>query len=565
MAAALKIVVVGGVAAGPKAAARARRLDPRAEITILERGDYISYSACGLPYLISGEVPELKSILATPVGVPRDAEYFRTVKGIEFLTGKEVVSLDRGSKVVAVKDRATGKAEAYPYDKLVLATGASPVRPPWPGIDLAGVFVVRQPRDAVAILQALKETKPSRAALIGAGPIGLELAEAFVQWGLEVLVIEALEEVLPGALDPEMGALVRRHLESQGVKVHTGERVASLGSGEDGWVARLYTDKGEYPADLVVVAIGVRPNVELARQAGLNIGATGAIAVDKHLRTSDPDIYAGGDCAENFHRLLKRPVFVSSGQLANVQGRVIGTNVAGGQEVYRGMVGTFVAKVFDYTVGATGLTEAAARREGLKVVTALVPGLDHAHYYPEARFVGLKMVAEKESGRLLGVQVAGPGDGAKRLDAAATALTLGATVKEMSQLNLGYSPPYSVAIDLLVNAAQVMDNKLSGVAQALSPREIQELTDAGEDFLLLDVRTPREFREVRLKHPKVFTMPLGVLRHKAPAFPKDRLYIPFCQFSVRGYEAQKILEGLGFTRVKFLDGGVAHWPFELES
>jgi len=565
MAAGLRIVVIGGVAAGPKAAARARRLDPRAEITILERGDYISYSACGLPYLISGEVPELKSILATPVGVMRDAEYFRNIKGINFVTGKEAVSLERGRKVVEVKDRATGAAETYPYDRLVLATGASPVKPPWPGIDLPGVFVVRQPRDAVAILEALKGTRPSRAVLIGAGAISLELAEAFVQWGLEVLVIEALEEVMPGALDPEMGALVRRHLESQGVKVKTGERVASLASNEDGRVARVFTDRGEYPGDLVVVAIGVRPNVELAKGAGLEIGASRAIKVDQFLRTSDPDIYAGGDCAENFHRLLKRPVFVSSGQLANVQGRVIGTNVVGGQEVYRGMVGTFVAKVFDYTVGATGLTEAAARREGLEVVTALVPGLDHAHYYPEARFVGLKMVAEKESGRLLGVQVAGPGDGAKRLDAAATALTLGATVKDLSQLNLGYSPPYSVAIDLLVNAAQVMDNKLTGVAQALSPKEVQELTDAGQDFLLLDVRTPQEFREVRLKHPKVFTMPLGVLRHKAPDFPRDRLYIPFCQFSMRGYEAQKILEGLGFTRVKFLDGGVAQWPFELES
>ena len=565
MAGALKIVVVGGVAAGPKAAARARRLDPKAEITVLERGDYISYSACGLPYVISGEVPELKSILATPVGVLRDAEYFRTVKGINFLTGKEAVSFDRGKKVVQVRDRASGQEEAYPYDRLVLATGASPVRPPWPGVDLGNVFVIRQPRDAVGIMEALKENRPRRAALIGAGPIGLEMAEAFVQWGLEVTVIEALDQVLPGGLDVEMAALVRRHLESQGVRVQTGERVTSLASNDTGRVQRVYTDRGEHAADLVVVAIGVRPNVELARQAGLEIGATGAMAVDQCLRTSDPDIYAGGDCAENFHRVLKRPVFVSSGQLANVQGRIIGTNVVGGSEVYQGMVGTAVAKVFDYTVGATGLTEAAARREGLQVLTALVPGLDHAHYYPEARFVGLKMVAEKESGRLLGVQVAGPGDGAKRLDVAATAITLGATVAQVKQLNLGYSPPYSVAIDILVNAAQVMDNKLSGVAQALSPLEVQELTEAGEDFLLLDVRTPQEFRQVRLKHPNVFTMPLSVLRHKAPAFPKDRLYIPFCQFSMRGYEAQKILEGLGFTRVRFLDGGVVHWPYELES
>ncbi len=361
-----------------------------------------------------------------------------------------------------------------------------------------------------------------------------------------------------------MGALLRRHLESKGVRCRTGERVTSFGSSREDRLERVYTDREEYPAELAVLAMGVRPNVELARQAGLTIGATGALQVDRYLRTSDADIYAGGDCAECFHRLLGRPVVVSSGQQANIQGRIIGTNVTGGQAVYQGMVGTVVNKIFDYTVGATGLTAEVARKEGLEVETVLAPGLDHAHYLPDAQFVGLKMVAEKGSGRLLGVQVVGPGDGAKRLDVAAAALTLGATVEALTQFNLGYSPPYSVAIDTLVNAAQVMQNKLSGLAQGLSPLEVQELTDAGEDFMLLDVRTPAEFRSLRLKHPKAFAMPLGKLREKAHVLPKDRLYIPFCQFSMRGYEAQKILEGLGFTRVKFMDGGVIHWPFELE-
>jgi rhodanese-related sulfurtransferase len=308
----------------------------------------------------------------------------------------------------------------------------------------------------------------------------------------------------------------------------------------------------------------VRPNVELARAAGLAIGETGAIKVDRELRTSDPDIYAGGDCAETFHRLLNRPVVVSSGQQANIQGRIIGTNLTGGHMIYQGMVGTAVARVFDYTVGATGLSEAAARGAGFEVETILVPGLDHAHYLPDALFVGLKMVADKVTGMVLGLQVVGPGDGAKRLDVAAAAITLGATVEDFTQFNLGYSPPYSVAIDVLVNAAQVMQNKLMGVAQSISPLKVQELTDRGEDFMLLDVRTPGEFRQERLKHPKAFAMPLGRLRDKAPALPKDKLYIPFCQQSLRGYEAEKILEGLGFKQVKFMDGGVTHWPFELE-
>jgi len=560
-----KIVVVGGAAAGPKAAARARRLDPQAEVTILERGEYTSYAACGLPYLISGETPDLKALLATPVGVVRDANFFRAVKDIRLLTGKEVTAIDRGQKQVQVTDLAGGSRETYPYDKLVLATGATPLRPKAPGIDLKNIFLVRQPQDGVAIRAALEQYNPRRAVIIGAGGIGMELVEALVQRGLEVTLVEALEQVMPGVLDVEMAAILQRYVESQGVKVRTGERAASFGSREDGQVALVHTDRGEYPADLVIVAIGVRPNVELARAAGLTIGATGAIAVDERLCTSDPDIYAGGDCIENFHRLLKKPVIFSSGQLANIHGRIIGTNLAGGQAAFKGIVGTGIAKVFAYTVGATGLTEAAARREGFTdLVTALVPALDHAHYYPGAKFVGLKLVVEKSTGRLLGLQVVGPGEGAKRLDVAATAIALGADVTSLTQLNLGYSPPYNVAIDALVNAAQVVENKLTGVAQAISPLEVGKLTEQGEDFMLLDVRTPAEIQEVRLKHPKSFAMPLGKLREKAAQLPKDKLYIPFCKFSMRGYEAQKILESQGFKNVKFMDGGLVHWPYELE-
>ena len=560
----LKIVIVGGVAAGPKAAARARRLDPRASITILEKGDYISYSACGLPFLISGEIPDVKHLLASPVGVMRDVDYFRQVKDISFLTGKEVLAIDRAAKVVKVRDMATSQEETYPYDKLVLATGALPVRPKVPGIDVENVFVIRQPRDGLAIMAALEEHKPRRAALIGAGAIGLEVAEALVDWGVQVTVVEAMDQVFPGLLDFEMGALLKRHLESKGVKVLTGEAATSLGSDGDGHLNRVYTSKGEFPAELAVVAVGVKPNVELARAAGLALGTTGAIQVDREQRTSDPDIYAGGDCAETYHRLLNRPVVVSSGQQANIQGRIIGTNLTGGHQAYQGMVGTAVARVFDYTVGATGLSEAAAKQAGFEVATVLVPGLDHAHYLPDAQFVGLKMVADQATGIMLGVQVVGPGDGAKRLDVAAAAITMGATVDDFTQFNLGYSPPYSVAIDLLVNAAQVMQNKLTGVAQTVSPLEVQALTDRGEDFMLLDVRTQAEFKRERLKHPKAFAMPLARLRDKAHTLPKDKLYIPFCQQSLRGYEAEKILEGLGFKNVKFMDGGVTHWPFELE-
>ncbi len=559
-----KIVIVGGVAAGPKAAARARRLNPRAAITVLEKGNYISYSACGLPWLISGEVPDVKNLLASPVGVMRNADYFRKVKGIDVLTGKEVVAIDRRAKAVKVRDVATSKEETYPYDKLVLATGALPVRPKVPGIDAQNVFVIRQPEHGLAVMAALEKEKPSHAALIGAGAISLEVAEAFVKWGVKVTVVEAMDSIFPGLLDPEMGAILARHVESKGVEVRTGEMATGFGTDENGRLNRVFTSKGEFPAELAVIAIGVRPNVTLARDAGLDIGETGAIKVDQELRTSDPDIYAGGDCIEAFHRLLKRPVVVSSGQQANIQGRVIGTNLAGGHMVYRGMVGTGVAKVFDYTAGATGLTEAAARKAGFDVETVLVPDLDHAYYIHDAFFVALKMVADKATGRVLGVQAVGPGDGAKRLDTAAAAISFGATVDDFTQLNTGYSPPHSLAIDVLISAAQVMQNKLTGVASCLSPLEVQKMTDQGEDFTLLDVRTPPEYQRVRVKNPKVSAIPLGQLRDKAQDLSKDKLYIPFCQQSLRGYEASKILQGMGFKKVKFMEGGILHWPFELE-
>ncbi len=559
----MKIVVIGGVAAGPKAAARARRLAPDAEITILERGNFVSYAACGIPYLVSGETPDLKDILSTPVGVVRDAGFFKAVKDIRVLTGKEAVALDRGKKQVIVKDRISGYEEIYPYDKLVLATGASAVKPKIDGIDLKNIFLLRQPPDVIRVLEALEE-KPQTAVIIGAGLIGLEMAEALTMQGLEVTVVEALGQILPGLLDWEMAAMLQRHVKGEGVKIRTAEKVSRCEGGPEGKVARVITDKGAYAADLVIAAVGVRPEVGLARDAGLELGGTGAIKVDQFMRTSDEDIYAGGDCVENFHRVLGRAVYVSSGQMANVHGRIIGTNITGGRAVFQGMVGTAVAQVFGYTVGSTGLTEAAAASEGHEVVTALAPGLDKAHYYPGAKFMGVKMVADCPTGRLLGVQIVGPGDGAKRLDVAATALTMCATVENLVQLNLGYSPPFSTAIDALVQAAQVVENKMTGVAKALSPGEVEALTRRGEDFMLLDVRTLQEFREVRLKHPKAFAMPLGKLREKAADLPKDKLYIPFCKFSMRGYEAQKILEGLGFKKVKFLDGGLVHWPYELE-
>ena len=564
MASPMKIVVVGGVAAGPKAAARARRCDPTAEITLFEQGEFVSYAGCGLPFFISGAIPDIKELLATPVGVVRDAGFFKNVKGFDLHTGKRVTAIERGKKQVQVTDVKTGEVETAPYDRLVLATGARPVRPPIEGIDLGNIFPLQTPKHALEIREAIERDKVKKAVLIGAGWIGLEVTEALVHRGIEVTLVEALDFVAPNLLDFEIAALLSRHLTEKGVAVRTQERAARFIGNSEGKVKKVVTDKGEYDADLVLIAIGVRPNVDLAREAGLELGQTGAIKVDDYLRTSDPDIYAGGDCIESKHLLTGKPAFVSSGQLANIHGRIIGTNLTGGQETFKGFVGTSIAKVFDFSVGAAGLKESVARDLGFDVETALVPGPDHAHYYPQSGVVGLKMVADRKTRRLLGVQVVGPGDGSKRIDVAATAITLGATLDTMSQLNLAYSPPFSSALDNLLVAANVMLNKLEGRAPSVTPMAVQEMTEQGQDFMLLDVRTPQEFNEIRLKNPNTFFMPLGRLREKAPEFPKDKTIIPFCKLSLRGYEAVKILEGLGFKDVKFMDGGVVQWPYELE-
>lgn len=560
-----RILIIGGVAAGPKAASRARRRDPDAEITIVERGKLLSYAGCGLPYYVEGKVPELHDLMSTAVGVVRDAAFFQNVKDIRVLNETLAEEIDRSRKVVRTVHVTTGEATELPYDKLVLATGGVPIQPPIEGVDLNHVFRLNHPDDARAIREAVERGRIQRAVLIGGGLIGMETAEALIARGLQVTIVEMLDQLLPSLLDWEVAAFLEKYLRGRGLDIRLNQKVTRLEGDREGNVARVHTTAGPIEAQMVLVAIGVRPNVQLAKAAGLALGPTGAIAVNDRLQTSDPAIYAGGDCVENTHLITGRKIFAPLGSTANKHGRVIGDNVTGGHSTFRGIVGTTVFKVLDHNLARTGLTEKQARQLGMPVLTALVPGPDRAHYYPTQATLLLKLVAHAKDGRLLGAQAVGPGDAVKRIDVVATALAHGASIDELADLDLGYAPPYSSAVDPLAHAANVLRNKRDGLAVALSPQQLKAKLDTPDTMVLVDVRTPGEVQQARLDDPRVVWIPLGQLRKRAGELPRDKEIICFCKVSVRGYEAQRILQGAGLTNVKFLDGGLVAWPYPLAS
>jgi NADPH-dependent 2,4-dienoyl-CoA reductase/sulfur reductase-like enzyme/rhodanese-related sulfurtransferase len=550
-----RIVIIGGTACGPKAAARARRLDQSARITIIEQRGNLSTATCGLPYFLSGAVKEGDLI-------SRQADYFRNVFDLTVLTGTRAMSINPGNHTVTVKDLATDKESILDYDKLVIATGATPTVPPWEGKDLKGIFTLNNIPDAAGIRAFLKEQQPREVVIVGAGLIGLEAAENFVALGLKVTVLEALNWPLPALLDPEIAAQVEKQLKAKGVNLVFGQRVSGF-QGEGGQVRWVMVGDKSIEAGMVILSLGVRPNTALAKEAGLAIGATGGVAVDAYLRTSDPAIYAGGDCVEVTNIITKKKVLVPMGSTANKHGRIIGTNITGGADTFPGIAGTAVVKVFDLNVGRTGLSEAQARDAGYDILTALIPNFDHATYYPNAKDVLFKLVAEKSGGKILGVQGVGPGDIAKRIDVMATALTFGATVDTLANIDLSYAPPYNSAMDPLHNAANVIRNKQAGYAKALNLQEVKAMLDKNENFVLLDVRSQLEWQTMHIDAPQVKLIPLPELRKRLGELPREGEIVILCRTSIRAYQAQRILDGAGFQNVKFMDGSVAAWPYDL--
>jgi len=553
-----RIVIIGGVAAGMKVAARARRLDPDARITVIERGFQVSYGACALPYYVEGLFHDLDEVRQTTNGTLRDEAFFARVKGVEVRSGCEALAIDRERREVTLRTLADGSESRLGYDALVLATGNRPIVPQLPGIGLAGVHPLKSMEDAAAIAGRVRPG--SRAVVVGGGLIGLEMAAALRSRLVHVTLLEMQPQVLASALDAELAAQVQRELRRQGVELRLGEALQRL-EGEDGEVTRVVTAAGEYPAQLVVLALGVRPETTLARQAGLSLGTTGAIAVDAGLRTSDPQIWAAGDCVENRDLLSGRPCYVPLGSTANKQGRIVADNICGRAASFPGILGTLLVKVFGLNVGRTGMSEAEARQQGLDPVTVIAASPDKAHVYPGAKPILVKLVASRHDRKLLGAQILGPGEVAKRIDSLVTALSFGATIDQLAQLDLGYAPPYSAAMDPLHQAANALRNKLDGLADGIGVLELRQRQAAG-NLLLLDTRSPAEHAEMRI--PGSTLLPLGQLRERVAELPRDVEIVAVCKIGLRGYEAQRILRDAGLTQVRYLEGGVFGWPFELE-
>ena len=559
----LRVLIIGGVACGPKAASRLKRLLPESEVTMIDRGRLVSYGACGLPYYVEGRYSNIGALVETPAGVARNAVFFEKVKGFKTLTGTEGIFINREQRKVRIKDIDSGEERDLPYDKLILATGSRAVTPSIPGLSLENVWYMRHPDDAESLVRKVVAGNLRSAVVIGAGYIGVEMTEALRLRGLNVTLVEICDQIMPQFLDPEMAFLAAKHLCQKGVELVLGERVLALEG--DGRVAFVKTDRRIIPADLVVIGVGVRPNDELAREALLACAPNGGIIINSFCQTSDPDIYAGGDCVVNHYidPITQDPFFVPLGSTANKHGRIIADHIAGRETPFPGITATGVCRAFEYTLGRTGLTEKQAKELDPDVETAIWAGPDKPHYLPESRPLVIKMIASRRSRKLLGVQIVGMGDASKRLDVAASVIFFGGTIDQLANIDLGYAPPYSTSIDPIATAAHVMANKLDGLARGISPAEAKMRIDKGDDIILLDVRTPEEFQVMRLPYKNVTHIPLGALRRRVDELPKDKEILAFCKVSMRGYEAQLILNAAGFDRIHFIEGGLIAWPFEI--
>lgn len=549
-----RYLIVGGVAAGTSAAAKARRCDEKAEILLFEKGPHISYAGCGLPYYLGRVIPEREKLLVI------SPEVFQVRNNVQLFLNHEATALRPQEKVLIVRDLVHGQERAYSYDKLVLATGALPIIPPLPGRELNHVYTLRNVTDMDWIDRCLVQLQPRRAVVIGGGLIGLEMVEAFLACGLEVTLVEKLPQVLP-PFDPEMAALVEKHLRDKGVRLLLGDGVGRF-TGENGVLRAVETEKGEIlPADIALLAIGIRPNVQLAAEAGLAIGSTRAIAVNEFLQTSDPNIYAAGDCSESVHLVTGKTIWMPLGSVANKQGRIAGANMAGRQEVFKGVLGTTIVKICDLAVAKTGLNEREAQAEGFDVATAYLHPDDHAHYFPGAFPVRLKMVVDRSDGRLLGAQAIGIDGVDKRIDVLATALYNRMSAEELFQLDLAYAPPFAPAKDPVNVAGAMVQDIRRGDVRVVSPTELQQWLQQGSRPFLLDVRDLGEWERGHLLG--AVWIPLPCLRERLAEVPRDREVVVYCGVGLRGYLATRILMQSGYEQVFNLSGGLASWTGEV--
>lgn len=546
-----RILIVGGVAGGASAAARARRLSEEAEIIIFERGPYVSFANCGLPYYAGGEIRERDALLLqTPAGL--EARF-----NLDVRVETEVLAIDRAARRLRVREWSSGREYEEAYDELILSPGASPLRPPIPGIDREGHFAVRNLPDIDRIMAWIQENQAGRAVVAGGGYIGLEMAEQLKHRGLQVTVVEALPQVM-AMLDPDMAAWLHQELRSHGVALHLNDPVSAFEAptGEEAALASTVVLKSgqRLPADLVILGLGVKPEVHLAREAGLEIGSRGGIRVNDSLQTSDPHIWAVGDAIEVKDFVTGGWTLIPLAGPANRQGRIVADNILGQPTHYAGTLGTGIVRLFGLAAGATGANEKTLQREAIPYAVLHLHPPSHATYYPGAQPVALKVLFAPDTGRLLGVQAVGKDGIDKRLDVFATALKAGMTVDDLAELELAYAPPFGSAKDPVNLAGMAAQNVRRGYVRTAQWNEVAGL-EPDRQFLL-DVRSEEEFRNGHI--PGATHIPLPQLRARVSEVPPDKEILVHCQSGQRSYFACRFLSQRGFN-VRNLTGSYRTW------
>jgi NADPH-dependent 2,4-dienoyl-CoA reductase/sulfur reductase-like enzyme/rhodanese-related sulfurtransferase len=552
-----RLVIVGGVAGGASAAARARRLCEECEIIVFERGPHVSFANCGLPYFVGGEIVAQDSLLLqTPATL-------RARFNLDVRVNTEVLAIDRTAQVVKVRELATGREYEQPYDSLILSTGASPLRPPIPGIERAGHFTVRNIPDVEHIMAWIKDCNACRAVVVGGGYIGLEMAEQLKHRGLGVTLVEALPQVMM-PLDPEMAAWLHAELKASGVELHLGDPVAAFEAPKPGETARasivVLKSGKRIEADIVVLGLGVRPETSLAKDAGLELGTLGGIRVNKHLQTSDPKVYAVGDAIEVHDAVTGAWSIIPLAGPANRQGRIAADNIWGRSSRYEGTWGTAILRLFKLSAGCTGANEKSLRKAGIRFEALhLHPG-SHAGYYPGAERIAMKILFAPDTGKLLGAQAVGQDGVATRIDILATALKSGMTVNDLAELELAYAPPFGSAKDAVNMAGMAAQNILTGDVQLTQWNEIAELDP--KQTVLLDVRNQDE--RARGFIPGSIHIPLDEIRARMNELPRDRELVVSCLTGQRSYFACRILAQHGF-RVRNLSGSYRTWKIAVSA
>ena len=533
----MKILVLGGVAAGTKAAAKLMREDRSNEVLILNKGSDISYAGCGLPYYVGHVIEDRAQLI---VNTPAK---FEALTGAQVCTGTEATHVDREQKTVTAVDLATGTQTVYPYDKLVIATGASPVKPPIAGVELGNVFFMRTPQDAEDLRALVDSGSVKKAVVVGAGYIGLEIAENLAARGVKPFVLDMAPHVLPG-FDPEFATYIEGKLSEAGIPVVTGVKVTGL-EGEDGKVKKVLTDKKGYKCDLVVLSAGIRPNTAFLNDTGLEM-FKGTLLTDELGRTNDPDIYAVGDCAMVRNAVTGKAAWSPMGSTANIEGRMVAENIAGKTRNYRGSLGTAVCQLPGLNVGRTGLTEDQARAEGFDPVSVVTIVDDKAHYMPGAGSFVIKLIADRKTERVLGIQAAGKGAVDKIVDITVTALMCKATLADLDGADYAYAPPFSTAIHPFAHTLNVLRNKLSGEFETFTPREYAE--GKAEGYKLIDV-------SLQPTIPGAPYVDLVKVTGPLEGYGKDDKILLVCNKGKRAYLTQNRLKAFGYTNTRVLEGG----------